>query len=245
MQSGRAGRRPGRATLDPAGRGGDDATVNWSYARPWALSVEVALAATALNALVAIPLAYLLARRRFPGRWLLDSALLLPLVLPPTVVGFLLMLLLGKQGLYGWITGASLLFTLKAAVIASAIVSFPLQVLPIRAAFAALPREFDEEARIAGLSAWQRLIHIAIPLARGGILSGLLLGFARALGEFGATLMLLGTSERTRTLPIQIYFDAGITFDYAAAWPAAVALALTSLTVIVVAHKLNWLDAER
>jgi molybdate transport system permease protein len=214
------------------------------YTRPWLLSLEVAFAATLLNALVAIPLAYLLARRRFPGRWILESALILPLVLPPTVVGFLLMLLLGKQGLYGLLTGHTLLFTLKAAIIASAIVSFPLQVLPIRAAFAALPREFDEEARIAGLTRLQRLTHIAIPLAKGGILSGILLGFARALGEFGATLMLLGTGEKTRTLPLQIYYDAGISSDYAAAWPAALALAATSLTVILLAHKLRWLDAE-
>ena len=132
-----------------------------------------------------------------------------------------------------------------AAIIASAIVSFPLQVLPIRAAFAALPREFDEEARIAGLTPLQRLTHIAIPLARGGILSGILLGFARALGEFGATLMLLGTGEKTRTLPLQIYYDAGISSDYANAWPAALALAATSLTVILLAHKLRWLDAEQ
>jgi molybdate transport system permease protein len=218
--------------------------VDLSYARPWLLSLEVAFAATLLNALVAIPLAYLLARRRFHGRWLLESALVLPLVLPPTVVGFLLMLLLGKRGLYGALTGHSLLFTLTAAILASAIVSFPLQVLPIRAAFAALPKEFDEEARIAGLSRLQRLTHIAIPLARGGILSGILLGFARALGEFGATLMLLGTGESTRTLPIQIYYDAGITNDYDKAWPAALALALTSLAVILIAYKLRWLDAE-
>lgn len=219
--------------------------MNLTYARPWALSLEVALIATLLNALVAVPLAYLLARRPFPGRWVLESLLILPLVLPPTVVGFLLMLLLGRHGIYGMLTGATLLFTLKAAVIASAIVSFPLQVLPIRAAFAALPKEFDEEARMAGLTRLQRLTHIALPLARGGILSGLLLGFARALGEFGATLMLLGTGEKTRTLPLQIYLDAGLFQDYAAAWPAALALALTSIIVILIANKLRWLDADR
>ncbi|HVX83730.1 MAG TPA: molybdate ABC transporter permease subunit [Phycisphaerae bacterium] len=214
--------------------------MNWDYVRPWGLSVEVAVVATALDALVAIPLAYVLARRRFLGRWAVESLIILPLVLPPTVVGFGLMVVLGRHGVYGWMTGGTLLFTLKAAVVASAIVSFPLQVLPMRAAFAALPKEFDEEARIAGLTRLQRLLHIALPLARGGIISGVLLGFARALGEFGATLMLLGTGESTRTLPIQIYFDAGVTADYGAAWPAAVALAGTSVVVIVVANRVGW-----
>mgnify|MGYP001546661399 CR=1 FL=1 len=204
------------------------------------LSLEVASVATAANAVVAMPLAYVMARRRFPGRWLVESALILPLVLPPTVVGFLLMLVLGRSGLWGLMTGGTLLFTLRAAMVASAIVSFPLQALPMRSAFAALPREFDEEARMAGLSRLQRFFHIALPLARGGIVSGLLLGFARALGEFGATLMLVGTGERTRTLPLQIYVDAGQTADYASAWPAVISLAITSMIVILIASRFRW-----
>jgi molybdate transport system permease protein len=187
----------------------------------------------------------LLARRRFHGRAVLEAITIMPLVLPPTVVGFLLMYLVGRSGLWGKLTGETLLFTLPAAMLASAIVSFPLQVLPVRAAFANVSREFDEEARMAGLSRWQRFLYVHLPLARGGILSGLLLGFARALGEFGATLMLVGTGERTRTLPLQIYVDAGQTDDFTQAWPAVVALIGTSLVVILLANRLRWLEVER
>jgi molybdate transport system permease protein len=219
--------------------------VNWAYFHPWVLSLGVAAIATAANAVVAVPLSYLLARHRFRLRWLVESVVILPLILPPTVVGFGLMYVIGRSGLYGLVTGHTLLFTRLAAVLASSVVSFPLLVLPVRAAFAAIPREYHEEARMEGLSAWQRFIHVALPLARGGILSGLLLGFARALGEFGATLMLVGTGEKTRTLPIQIYYDAGQLGDYSAAWPAVVALAVTSMAVILLANRLRWLDSEK
>ena len=217
-----------------------------SYFKPWILSLEVAGIATLAAAVAAIPLGYLLARKRFAGRFLIESVVVLPLVLPPTVVGFLLMYLIGARGVYGWLTGGeNMLFTVWAAILASAVVSFPLQVLPVRAAFAATLKEYDEEARMAGLNWWQRFIYVQMPLARGGILSGLLLGFARALGEFGATLMLVSTGDRTRTLPIQIYLDAGPTGDFAAAWPAVVALGCTSLLVIVVVNRMRWLDAEK
>jgi molybdate transport system permease protein len=219
--------------------------VSWQYFHPWLLSLQVAGVAILINAATAIPLSYLLARKRFAGRWILESAVILPLVLPPTVIGFLLMYPLGKHGPWYALTGNGLLFTVWAEIIASAIVSFPLVVLPVRAAFAAIPKEYDEEGRMAGLALWQRFLYIALPTARGAILSGLLLGFARALGEFGATMMLVGTLEHTRTLPIQIYYDAGLTGDLSAAWPAVGALGLTSVAVILIANRLRWLDAER
>ena len=96
-----------------------DAAVNWTYLRPWMLSLEVATVATLANALVAIPFSYYLARRRFAGKWLVESLVILPLVLPPTVIGFLLMYLLGRSGLYGVLTGETLLFTKTAAILAS------------------------------------------------------------------------------------------------------------------------------
>lgn len=219
--------------------------MNWNDLRPWLLSLEVATVATVANAVVAIPLSYLLARRRFALRWVVESLVILPLILPPTVVGFGLLYVIGRDGLWGWATGHTLLFTMPAAIIASSIVSFPLLVLPIRAAFAATLPEYHEEARIAGLTWLQRFIFVALPLARGGILSGLLLGFARALGEFGATVMLVGTSTATRTLPIQIYYEAGMTGDFSAAWPAVLALAVTSMAVILVANRLRWLEIDR
>jgi molybdate transport system permease protein len=225
----------------------DDAGLNSTPLQPWILSVEVAGAATLINAFIAIPLSYFLARRRFAGRWLLESLVILPLVMPPTVVGFLLWYVIGRVGLYGWVTGGdTLFFTVKAEIIASSIVSFPLLVLPMRAAFASEPPELADEARIAGASRWQRLIHISLPLARGGVISGLLLGFARALGEFGATSMLVSTGDpRTRTLPLQIYSDAALTGEYLRAWPAVIALAVTSMMLIFVAHRLQWLEPAK
>ncbi len=209
--------------------------------------MEVAAAATAINTLVAIPLSYFLARRQFLGRWLVDALILLPLVMPPTVVGFGLWFIIGRSGLYGWLThGQTLLFTVKSEIIAASIVSFPLLVLPLRAAFAAEAREFHEEARIAGASWWQRLWYISLPLARGGLLSGLLLGFARALGEFGATVMLVGTGDsHTRTLPLQIYNAVGITGDFPSAWPAVLALAGSAILIVLVARGLRWLEPDR
>ncbi len=240
-----------RRCIAAAGAGGDDEAVHWEYLRPWTLSLEIASVATAANSVVAIPLSYFLARRRFPARWAVDSLIILPLILPPTVVGFAMMFVIGNSGLYGVISSwllhdgrpHTLLFTIPAAMCASAVVSFPLLVLPIRSAFAAIPREYHEEARMAGLNSIQRFLFIALPLARSGILSGLLLGFARALGEFGATIMLVGTIAKTRTLPIQIYYDAGITGDIPAAWPGVAALVLTSLAVILLASRLRWMEA--
>jgi molybdate transport system permease protein len=213
------------------------------YLRPWLLSVEVAAAATCATSVVGIPLAYILSRKKFPGRALLESILILPLVLPPTVVGFLLMYLVGRHGAWGWVTGGgSLLFTIQGAMIASAVVSFPLVVLPARSAFAAIGREFFEEARMIGVSPFASFIHIAVPMARRGIITGLLLGFGRALGEFGATIMLVGTGEHTRTLPVQIYVDAGQNDDFLAAWPAVLALAVTSLAVVLLANRSRWFE---
>jgi molybdate transport system permease protein len=221
--------------------------VNWPALQPWVLSVEIAAAATVINALVAIPLSYFLARRRFPGRWLVESLVILPLVMPPTVVGFLLWYVIGRVGLYGWLSGGeTLFFTVKAEILASSIVSFPLLALPMRAAFASEAREFHDEARIAGASPWQRFLYISLPLARGGMLSGLTLGFARALGEFGATMMLVSAGDaRTRTLSLQIYNDAISPGEYLKAWPPVIALALTSMVLIIAAHRLRWLDVDR
>ncbi len=213
--------------------------------RPWMLSLIVASSATAINVLVGVPMAYLLARRRFPGRSLLEALVILPLILPPTVVGFLLMCLIGRSGLLGWLTGQTLMFSIPAAIIASSVVSFPLLVMPLRASFASIQTEFFEEARIAGITRSNLFFHVALPLARRGLIVGLLLSFARGLGEFGATLILVSTSERTRTLPIQIYIDAGPTNDFLAAWPAVLTLSLTSIAVILIANRLRWLDSER
>lgn len=174
------------------------------------LSVRVALAATLLDALVGIPLAYLLARRRFRGRGLVDLAVTLPLVLPPTVTGYYLIVVLGRRGWLGGplyaLTGWSLAFTWYAAVVAAAVMALPLLVRTARAAIESVEPDLERAARTLGRSEWQTAVEVTLPLARNGILAGLVLAFARALGEFGATLMLAGNIPgKTTTVPLAIY----------------------------------------
>jgi molybdate transport system permease protein len=174
------------------------------------LSARVAAVATALNALVGIPLAYVLARRRFWGRGLVDLLVTLPLVLPPTVTGYYLIVLLGRRGLLGAplydLTGFTVAFTWYAAVIAATVMALPLLVRTARAAIESVDRDLERAAFTLGRSEWQTALTVTLPLARNGILAGLVLAFARALGEFGATLMLAGNIPgRTTTVPLAIY----------------------------------------
>jgi molybdate transport system permease protein len=204
---------------------------------PWLAivhSLEVALAATVLATLVGIPLAVVLARSARGWRTVVTAVIFLPLVLPPTVIGYALLYLLGKHGLWGWAFGGSLLFTKSAAVAASTIVALPLLTLPARSAFANQPRHVLDEARLAGANVWQTFFQITLPLALPNVLAGMLLAFGRALGEFGATLMVVGTGEATRTLPIQIYFDAGMDDNMRDAAPAVLALAAVGFLITLV-----------
>jgi molybdate transport system permease protein len=174
------------------------------------LSARVAAVATALNALVGIPLAYVLARRRFWGRGLVDLLVTLPLVLPPTVTGYYLIVLLGRRGVLGSplydLTGFTVAFTWYAAVIAATVMALPLLVRTARAAIESVDRDLERAAFTLGRSEWQTALTVTLPLARNGILAGLVLAFARALGEFGATLMLAGNIPgRTTTVPLAIY----------------------------------------
>ena len=157
------------------------------------LSVVVAVAATVLNAVVGIPLAYALARRRFPGRGLIDLVVTLPLVLPPTVTGYYLIVLLGRRGVLGGplyaLGGWTIAFTPYAAVIAATVMALPLLVRTARAAIESVDGDLERASLTLGRSEWQTALEVTLPLARNGILAGLVLAFARALGEFGATLM--------------------------------------------------------
>ena len=207
------------------------------WASAW-LSVRVAGAATALAGLAAVPLAWAMSRRRGRGtRGVLEGVLLLPLVLPPTVVGLGLVAALGRRGPAGWL-GVPLVFTPAGAVVAAAVVAFPLIYLPSRAAFAAIDEDLLDAARVAGATGPRRLWLVDLPLARRGVLAGLLLGLARALGEFGATLMVLGWQPGRATLPIAVYaaFERG---DIAAAaWPALM-LAAAALALAVACDRLS------
>ncbi|WP_445944855.1 molybdate ABC transporter permease subunit [Roseateles sp. PN1] len=176
-----------------------------------ALSLKVALWATGLNLLLGTAAGFALARLRvFPGRELLDALLTLPMVLPPTVLGYYLLVLIGKRGPLGaWLFehfGITLIFSWQGAVIAATLVSFPLVMKSARAAFENLDPQLAQAARVLGLSEAALFFRVSLPLAWRGILAGLLLAFARALGEFGATLMVAGSIPgRTQTLSIAVY----------------------------------------
>ncbi|EEG09232.1 molybdate ABC transporter permease subunit [Pseudogulbenkiania ferrooxidans] len=175
-----------------------------------ALSLKVAGCATLLNLLLGVGVGFLLARGRFVGRDLLDTVLTLPMVMPPTVLGFYLLVLVGRRGSLGaWLHdsfGINLIFTWQGAVIAASLVAFPLVFKPARAAFEAVDGQLEQAARVLGVSEAAIFFRVTLPLAWRGILAGVLLAFARALGEFGATLMVAGSIPgKTQTLSIAVY----------------------------------------
>jgi molybdate transport system permease protein len=175
-----------------------------------ALSLKVALWATAIDLVLGVAVGFALARLRFPGRELVDSVLLLPLVLPPTVLGYYLLVVIGRHGALGaWLEsrfGIELIFTWQGAVIAAAIVAFPFVCKSARAAFEGVDAQYEQAASVLGLGAPAVFLRVTLPLAWRGIFAGVLLAFARALGEFGATLMVAGSIPgRTQTLSIAVY----------------------------------------
>jgi molybdate transport system permease protein len=175
-----------------------------------ALTLKVAGWATAINLVLGVGVGYALSRWRFPGRDVLDALLTLPMVMPPTVLGYYLLVVIGSQGVVGaWLLqnlGIRLIFTWQAAVIAATIVAFPLVFKAARAAFENVDPQWEDAARTLGLSEWSIFLRVSLPLAWRGILAGLLLAFARALGEFGATLMVAGSMVgQTQTLSIAVY----------------------------------------
>jgi len=197
---------------------------------PVLLSIRVATLSTILAGVLGIGLAWLLTRKRFPGRTLLESIVVLPLVLPPTVVGFYLLLFLGRAGPLGaWLEAAGLeiVFTWRAAVIAATVASLPLVVKAVQAAFETVDPKVEAAARTLR-PAISVFLTVTLPLAWRGILAGLILAFARGMGEFGITLMLAGSIPgRTQTLPLAIY-DAVQANDLT----QANALALTTIGIV-------------
>jgi molybdate transport system permease protein len=174
------------------------------------LSLKVALLSVAFSLPVAVFFAYVLARADFPGKTLLDAVVHLPLVLPPVVVGFALLLLFGKQGVLGkWLNdwfGIVFAFRWTGAALASAIMGFPLMVRAIRLSIGAIDRRLETVARTLGGSRTWVFVSITLPLALPGIVTGVLLSFARSLGEFGATITFVSNIPgETETLPLAIY----------------------------------------
>jgi molybdate transport system permease protein len=199
---------------------------------PIFLSIRVATLSTIFAGVLGVGLAWLLTRTRFPGRTLLESVVVLPLVLPPTVVGFYLLLFFGRTGPLGtWLEAAGLeiVFTWRAAVIAATVASLPLVVKAVQAAFETVDPKIEAAARTLRPAA-SVFLTVTLPLAWRGILAGLILAFARGMGEFGITLMLAGSIPgRTQTLPLAIY-DAVQANDLA----QANALALTTIGIVTV-----------
>ena len=188
-------------------------TSSFSFAAslmPLWLTMKVALAATLIATILAVACAYLIARKNFRGKEFLDTLFILPMVLPPTVMGYYLIVVLGRNSFIGrWfeqVLGIRFMFTLNGAVVAATIVAFPLVYKAARAAFEEIPQAYVEAAQNLGASAWTVFGRIVLPLAARGIIAGVVLGLARAMGEFGATLMIAGNqTNKTQTLSIAIY----------------------------------------
>lgn len=210
---------------------------------PLWLSLRVASLATLLATVLGTLLGFLLAEGRWRGRSLVESLVTLPLILPPTVLGFYLLVTLGRQSPVGaWIervTGVPLVFTWQAAVVAATVPALPYVVRTARAAFEAVDPSIREAASIDGARALPRLLLILLPLARRGITAGVTLAFARALGEFGATLMVAGNIPgSTRTMPIAIY-DAVQAGSYDLAGVLVAILTAVAVVVLLLAGRLG------
>lgn len=177
---------------------------------PLLLTLKIAVISTFFVTVLGLLIAYLLARKEFTGKKIADVLLTLPVVLPPTVTGYILVLLLGKNGFFGSmfyaITGKGILFTWQAAAIAAFVVSLPLMVKTASSSISAVDRSVEEAACILGRSEFETALLITLPLAKKGIIAGCVLSFARAVGEFGATLMVAGNIQgKTSTMPLSIY----------------------------------------
>lgn len=173
------------------------------------LSLEVAVCATLINFILGVLVAAFFFRVRNKFTSLLESILTLPMVLPPTVLGYYLLVCFGSNSVLGqWLAsfGIKMVFTLNGAIIAAAVVTFPLILKPIQAAFEQVPQNILDASKIMGLNFWQTLFMIVLPMVWDSVLAGLLLGFARSLGEFGATLMIAGSIPgKTQTISISIW----------------------------------------
>lgn len=208
---------------------------------PLWLTLKVAGMATLVSFVVGVVLAFLVARSRFWGREGLDSLCTLPLVMPPTVLGYYLLVLIGRQGWLGrWLQetwGISLIFTWQGAVLAAAVVSLPLIYKSARAAFEGVDPNLENAARTLGLSELGVFLRVSLPLAWGGILAGTMMSFARAMGEFGATLMVAGNLPgKTQTLSIAVY-DAVQAGNDQTATILVVIISVVCLTILLVSGK--------
>lgn len=209
---------------------------------PLWLTLKVALLATLLAGVAGIALGWWMSRKPFAGKGVLDALLMLPMVLPPTVIGYYLIVLIGRNGVFGqyldrWF-GINLIFTWQGAVIAASVVSLPLVYKGARAAFEEVDSRFAHAARTLGAGELEVFLRVALPLAVRGIAAGLMLAFARAMGEFGATLMIAGNLPgKTQTLSIAVYEAVQAGNDALALWLTLV-ISVVCIAVLVVSGRL-------
>jgi molybdate transport system permease protein len=211
------------------------------------LSLQVALVATLASLPAGVWLGHLLARKEFWGKSLVETALSLPLVLPPVVTGYLLLVLFGKRGwigrpLYEWL-GVEVAFTWKAAALASAVMAFPLMVRAVRVAFAGVDPRLELAARTLGAGRLETFFRITLPLARRGIVAGSVLAFARSLGEFGATIMVAANLPgETQTIPLLIYSQTNSPGGMEESFRLVVVAVIIAAAALVLAE---WLERQR
>jgi molybdate transport system permease protein len=210
---------------------------------PLWLSLRVAALSTVLSLLLALWVARLLAKRDFRGRSILDAAVMLPLVLPPTVLGYYLLVLLGRNSALGrayeWVTGSPLVFTWQAAVVAALVHSAPLLIQSARAALESVDHSYERAARTLGASEWTVFWRVSLPLAWNSILAATALVFARSLGDFGVTIMLAGNIPgRTQTVAVAIY-DAVEGGQGALARTLVLVISVLALIILYAANRIG------
>ena len=207
------------------------------------ISIIVVTFSTIIIGVVGVALAVLLAKYNFRGKEVLDALLTLPLVLPPTVTGYYLLVLFGRRGLIGGyvyeLTGRTIVFTLEGAILAAVVVSLPLMIKAARAGIESVDPEYERASFTLGKSRLETFWRITLPLAKRSIVAGLVLSFARALGEFGATLMVAGNIPgRTQTMPMAIY-EAMVSGDDGEAQILAIILTAISLVAIYLTNRFS------
>ncbi|HEX3100272.1 MAG TPA: molybdate ABC transporter permease subunit [Pyrinomonadaceae bacterium] len=207
------------------------------------LSLLVVAFATLIVAVLGILFAFLLAKFNFRGKELLDAVLTMPLVLPPTVTGYFLIVLLGRRGILGGyiydLTGWTIVFTWEAAVVAAVVVALPLMIKASRASIESVNVDYEIASYTLGKGVLETFFRITLPLAKRGVLAGLILSFARALGEFGATLMIAGNIPgKTQTMPLAIY-EAVASGDDRRAQILAVILTAISILAVYLTNKIS------
>jgi molybdate transport system permease protein len=208
------------------------------------LSVLVSTVAVLASLPFGVALGWLLARRRFPGKTALETLLNLPLVMPPVVTGYLLLAALGRRGWLGPLLESALglrfVFNWKGAALASAVMAFPLMVRAIRLAFTMVDARLEQAARTLGAGPLDAFFTVSLPLARPGIIAGAILGFARSMGEFGATIMIAGNIPgETRTVPLQIYTQLESPDGLERCWPLVLASIGVSAAALVAGEVLE------